>query len=144
MAQGLLLVMAGDLLGLDRLLVPQPLAAEGLVIGVEDRGPPPAEGGAHPIALPVLRGEVAHHDQRVALLVPTEEGHGIGLIVVGAQPLEPLPGVILLPQGGLGEVEVVGRLEEGLGLAVGLVLEQVPVQGVLVVPLVPLGPAPPP
>ena len=75
--------MAGDLLSFKRFLVPQSLAAELLVVGVEDHGPPPAEGGAYPIAVPVLRGEVAHHNQRVALFVPPEEGNGVGLIIIG-------------------------------------------------------------
>ncbi len=130
--------MAGDLLRLDRLLVPPALAAVGRVVGVEDYAPAPREGGAHPVAVPVLRGEVAHHDEGGALPVPAQEGHRVGGVVVGAQPLEALPGVVLLPQGGVLQIEGVHGLDKVLSLAVGSVLQQVPVQRVLKVPLVPL------
>ena len=131
--------MTGDLLCLDGVVVPQALAAELSVVGIQHGGPDPGEGRAHPVAIAVVGGEVAHHQQRLAVLVPAEEGDGVGRVVVGAQPLEAVPGVVLLPEGGLLEVEDVHGLEEILGLAVGGILEQVPVQGVFIVPLVPLG-----
>ena len=81
--------------------VPQAGAAELRRVGVEHRGPGTREGCAHIVALAVDGREVAHHDERAALPVPAEKGHGVGGVVVGAQPLEALPGVILLPEGGL-------------------------------------------
>ena len=131
--------MEGDLFGFQVGGVAQALAAEAGIVCIEGGGPGAGEGRAHPVALAVLRGEVAHHDEGAALPIPAEEGHGVGGAVVGTQPLEALPGVVLLPEGGLLQVEGVHGLEELLGLAVRLVLEQVPVQGVFKVPLVPLG-----
>ena len=131
--------MAGDLFRLHGVVVPQALAAELGIVGVQHGGPDAGEGRAHPIAVAVVGGEVAHHQKGLAVLVPAEEGDGVGGVVIGAQPLEAVPGVVLLPEGGLLEIEGVHGLEEVLGLAVGGILEQVPVQGVFIVPLVPLG-----
>ena len=100
-------------------LLARRLAAELGIIGVQHGGPDAGKGRAHPVALAVVGGEVAHHQKGLAVLVPAEEGDGVGGVVIGAQPLEALPGVILLPEGGLLQIEGVGRLKELLGLAVG-------------------------
>jgi len=130
--------VAGNVLALYRSLVPPALSAVCLVVGVEDAGILPRGRYADAVARPVHRGEVAHHHQSAALFVPAHEGHGVGLVVVGLNPREALPGEIQLPQLFVLQVEGVGRLEKGLGLPVFLVGQQVPVQGLLKMPLVPL------
>ena len=92
----------------------------------------------HLVARPVDGREIAQCQEEAALLVLAEEGRAVALVVVGADPLEALPGEVQLPQFGVGQVELVGRLEEALELLVALLLQQVPVQRVLEVPLLSL------
>ena len=129
--------------GLELALGGAALTAEFGIIGGEQHLVLPGLGDAHGIPLPQNRGEVAHHHDPLALLVPADEGGHVVLVVVSAQPLEALPGEVLLPEGGGLEVEVVQRLEVGVELAVGQAVggggvDEVPVQRGLEVPLVPL------
>ena len=131
--------MHGHVLGLDGLAVGHPAAAELLGVGGEDLGPGAPEGHADAVVLPLYRHEVAHRHQLPAVLGLPAEGDDALLVVVVGDPLEALPGEVDLPQLGPGQVEVVHRLEEGLGPLVLLVLEQAPLQFLLEVPLVLLG-----
>ena len=92
-------------------------------------------GDAHAVALVSIGGEVDGAEEVTALLVLPEEDHHVVVVVVHHQPLEALPAEINLPQGGFLLVEGVGLLEEAVDLLILLTVQQVPVQGLHVVPL---------
>lgn len=93
---------------------PRPSPPKAGVVGAEQAGIGTRRGHADGIAGTVHRREVAHCHQGAALLVLAEERNGIGLVVVGLDPLKALPGEVQLPQLRVGQVEGVDRLEERL------------------------------
>lgn len=113
-------------------------AAEAGLVGVEHAAPSARDGHPHPVTVPV-DGEKLHMASTGLPSLSFWEGHAVvGGVVVGAEPLEALPVEVLLPQLLPGEVELVGGLEEVPELSMLALRQQVPVQRLLKVPLVPL------
>ena len=84
------------------------------------------------------RAEVADNNDLIAALVDTPEAYDALLIVIQRNPLETGPVVVNLPQFGMIEIEFIELTVEVFELAVHRIFEQVPVELLLIVPLVEL------
>ena len=120
--------------GHDPALRQGPGAAKGRVVAAQDLAQGAGGGQGRP-QLPGHGREVAGADDAPALAVRAEEGDGGAVRVVHVQPLEALPAVVPLPEGGLVLIEVVQGAGPGLQLVVALIVQQKPVQGPPEVPL---------
>ena len=92
---------------------------------------PEAETAPDPLVeeLEALKNELAEKESKyLRLAAEYDNFRKRSQKAVSYTHLKALPGEILLPQRGLRQIKVVGRLEEGLGLAVNLIVQQVPVQ----------------
>ena len=110
-------------------------AAVLLIVGVEDLLVAAGVRHAHLVLLAQHRVEVAYDKHHLARSVAAQERDDALLAVVGHDPLEALPAVIDLPQGGRVTVEVVQIPDVALQLTVLIVAEQHPVERLLLVPL---------
>ncbi len=110
-------------------------AAEGRVVAREQLGVGAGQRRAHLVVIPPHRIEVADHQDHPAPGVPPQKGDDRLLVVVRHDPLEALPAVIDLPEGALLFVEGVELADIPLQLAVLFVVEQHPVELVLLGPL---------
>lgn len=126
--------VAGDGGGGDQLAHNPPAAALIGGVGVEDQPVLPLGGDAHPVADPVLPGEIQGHIEPV-LPVGADVGDDVVGGVVGADPAEAAGVVVAGPEGGMLQIELVGVAEVDLMLPEGLILQQVPVHGVAPVPV---------
>ena len=90
---------------------------------------------AEPVALIGVGAEVDGAEHLVAGLVPAQEDDHIVAVVIGHQPLEALPVEVHLPESALLQIELVDILDILVQLAVGLVLQQLPVELAVIGPL---------
>ena len=104
-------------------------------VGVEHLHVLPHRRAAKAVVLIGVGAEVDGADELAAGLVPAQEHHHVVAVVVRHQPLEALPVKVDLPQGALLLVEEVDILDILLELAVFRILQQLPVQLPLIVPL---------
>ena len=91
---------------------------------------------ADDVALAAHRRKVADDDQIIGRVLRIADiANDAGIPVIGVDPAEAGPLVVLLPQAGFGPVKMVERLYIGMQLAVLFILEQMPVQALRFVPL---------
>ena len=109
--------------------------AERLVVAVQDLLVGAGVRCAQGVALAQDGVEVADHEDLLAVCILAQEGHDALTGVVGDDPLEALPAVVDLPEGGMVLVELVQGLDVGLQLGVLVVAQQHPVQRLGLVPL---------
>ena len=107
-------------------------------VAVDHFAPAPAERHADFITLTRHRGEVGHHQHWPAVLAPAQPGVDAVDRIVTDQPLEALGRVVLLMQGGFLAVQAVKVADQPLHAFVLSILQQVPIQLLVVVPLAPL------
>ena len=113
-------------------------AAEFHRVGGEDLGVATVGRHTDAVAFASDRAEVADHDDLVTELVDSAEADDALLIVIQHNPLEAVPGIVHFPEFGVVEVEFVELPVEVLELVVHRIFEQVPVELLLVIPLVKL------
>ena len=109
--------------------------AELCIVAVQDLLVGACHRCAQRVALAQDGVEVAHHKDLLAGSVLAQEGDDALLRVIRHDPLEALPAVIHLPEGGVLLVEGVQGLDVGLQLGVLIVAQQHPVQRLCLVPL---------
>ena len=109
--------------------------AELCIVAVQDLLVGACHRCAQSVALAQDGVEVAHHKDLLAGSVLAQEGDDALLRVIRHDPLEALPAVIHLPEGGVLLVEGVQGLDVGLQLGVLIVAQQHPVQRLCLVPL---------
>ena len=109
--------------------------AELCIVAVQDLLIGACHRCAQRVALAQDGVEVAHHKDLLAGSVLAQEGDDALLRVIRHDPLEALPAVIHLPEGGMLLVEGVQGLDVGLQLGVLIVAQQHPVQRLCLVPL---------
>ena len=109
--------------------------AELCIVAVQDLLVGACHRCAQSVALAQDGVEVAHHKDLLAGSVLAQEGDDALLRVIRHDPLETLPAVIHLPEGGVLLVEGVQGLDVGLQLGVLIVAQQHPVQRLCLVPL---------
>ena len=109
--------------------------AELCIVAVQDLLVGACHRCAQRVALAQDGVEVAHHKDLLAGSVLAQESDDALLRVIRHDPLETLPAVIHLPEGGVLLVEGVQGLDVGLQLGVLIVAQQHPVQRLCLVPL---------
>ena len=109
--------------------------AELCIVAVQDLLVGACHRCAQSVALAQDGVEVAHHKDLLAGSVLAQEGDDALLRVIRHDPLETLPAVIHLPEGGMLLVEGVQGLDVGLQLGVLIVAQQHPVQRLCLIPL---------
>jgi hypothetical protein len=126
----------GHLLGLDPAAVADAAAAVFGGVGVEALAPAAGEGAADPVILARHGREVADDERDVARLAAAAQiGERALLPIGGVDPLEPLGLAVERMQRRQVAVEPVQIADEELDAAMHRVLEEVPVEAAVVVPL---------
>ena len=92
-------------------------------------------GDAYLVAGALHRAEVTHYNNLFPFVVDAAEGDDALLVVVAGNPLEALPVHIVVPQGRVVQVVMVQVPDIGPQLGVLIVIQQQPVQPLLLVPL---------
>src|SRR5260370_1474611 len=109
-------------------------------VGVHDFAIEARLGNAETIALADDRRSVDDRDNEVfGFLATADERKNTVVGVVGVDPFETVPVKVDLMERGFGGVKVVEIADKALDAAVGIVLEQVPIQAVSFTPFVALG-----
>ncbi len=116
-----------------------PLATEAGLVGGENRLVAHRVRHSYNAVLPGHRGKVHNNHNLLAVLVPADVGNHVPVAVAGVNPLVAVPAVFNLPEGGVFFVEAVQLPDIVLHLAVGVVIQQEPVQLLLFVPFNELG-----
>ena len=130
--------MGGDRLHRDGSRIAEAGSAVCGIVGVEHGDIPSVRRHAHPVVLIGVGREVHRAQEVAALLVLPQEHHHVVVVVIRHQPLEAAPVEVDLPQGRVLFVEGVDVPEEPVDLPVQGLVQQIPVQLSVGVPLVPL------